>query len=76
MAEFKRKAGESFESFMRKFKRGLKNSKKMEKAKSKQYLAPKKTKRLVKQRALVGLSLQKRNEILRRTGKLPESKRH
>jgi len=73
MADFKRKPGESFESFLRKFKKGLKNSKRLEKARSKQHLLPKKTKRLQKKRALTGLTLSKKNEYLRRIGKLPES---
>lgn len=73
MADFKRKPGESFESFLRKFKKGLKNSKRLEKARSKQHLEPKKTKRLDKKRALTSLDLRKKNEYLRRIGKLPES---
>ena len=75
MADFKRKPGESFESFLRKFKKGLKNSKRLEKARSKQHLEPKQTKRLFKKRALSGLSLSKKNEFLRKTGKLPETTR-
>lgn len=73
MADFKRKPGESFESFLRKFKKGLKNSKRLEKARSKQHLEPKKKKQLIKKHALIGLALQKKNEFLRKTGKLPES---
>lgn len=73
MADFKRKPGESFESFLRKFKKGLKNSKRLEKARSKKHLEPKKTKRLDKKRALTSLELRKKNEYLRRIGKLPES---
>ncbi len=73
MADFKRKPGESFESFLRKFKRGLKNSKRLEKARAKQHREVKVTKRLQKKQALIGLDLQKKNEYLRRIGKLPES---
>ncbi|MFA5024359.1 MAG: 30S ribosomal protein S21 [Patescibacteria group bacterium] len=73
MADFKRKPGESFESFLRKFKKGLKNSKRLEKARSKQHLGPKKTKRLQKKHALTSLELRKKNEYLRKIGKLPES---
>ncbi len=75
MADFKRKPGESFESFLRKFKKGLKNSKRLEKARSKKHLEPKQTKRLFKKRALSGLALSKKNEFLRKTGKLPETTR-
>lgn len=73
MADFKRKPGESFESFLRKFKRGLKNSKRLEKARAKQHREVKTTKRLQKKHALIGLDLQKKNEYLRKIGKLPES---
>jgi len=73
MADFKRKPGESFESFLRKFKKGLKNSKRLEKARAKQHLVPKKTKQKQKKRALIGLELSRKNEYLRKTGKLPES---
>jgi len=76
MADFKRKPGESFESFLRKFKRGLRNSKRLEQARSKQHLAPKTTKQLQKKQALIGLSLHRKNEYLRKIGKLPESNRH
>ena len=40
MADFKRKPGESFEGFLRKFKKGLRNSKRLEKP-IKQYLEQK-----------------------------------
>ncbi|MFA7088350.1 MAG: hypothetical protein WC146_03355 [Patescibacteria group bacterium] len=73
MADFKRKPGESFESFLRKFKKGLRNGKRLEKAREKQHLKPKKGKHAQKKQALTGLALQKKNEYLRKTGKLPES---
>lgn len=73
MADFKRKPGESFESFLRKFKKGLKNSKRLEKARSKQHLEPKKTKRQQKKYALTSMAMQKKKEYLRKTGKLEET---
>lgn len=73
MADFKRKPGESFEGFLRKFKKGLKNSKRLEKARSKQHREPKVTKQKQKKHALIGLALRKKNEFLRKTGKLPET---
>ncbi|HBA36566.1 TPA: hypothetical protein DCZ15_01675 [Candidatus Falkowbacteria bacterium] len=73
MADFKRKPGESFESFLRKFKKGLKNGKRLEKARAQQHLKPKKTKQAQKKYALTSLELSKKNEYLRKTGKLPES---
>jgi len=51
----------------------LKNSKRLEKARSKRHLEPKKTKQLQKKQALIGLDLRKKNEYLRKIGKLPES---
>ena len=73
MADFKRKPGESFEGFLRKFKKALKNSKRLETARSKKHLPPKITKRVQKKQALIGLELRKKNDYLRRIGKLPES---
>jgi ribosomal protein S21 len=73
MADFNRKPGESFESFLRKFKKGLKNSKRLEKARSKQHLVPKKTKRQQKNYALISMEMRHKKEILRKTGKLEET---
>ncbi|MFA5163595.1 MAG: hypothetical protein WC441_03645 [Patescibacteria group bacterium] len=73
MADLKRKPGESFESFLRKFKKALKNSKRLEKARSKKYLEPKKTKRQVKKSALISLDMRKKKEYLRKIGKLEET---
>jgi len=73
MADFNRKPGESFESFLRKFKKALKNSKRLEKARSTQHLAPKKTKRQQKIYALNSMEMRHKKEILRKTGKLEET---
>lgn len=73
MADLKRKPGESFESFLRKFKKALKNSKRLEKARSKKYLEPKKTKRQTKKSALISLDMRKKKEYLRKIGKLEET---
>ncbi len=75
MADFKRKPGESFESFLRRFKTGLKNNKILEVSRSKQHIQPKRTKRVLKKRALIGLGIQKEREYLRKTGKLKEDAR-
>lgn len=72
MADFKRKPNESFESFLRKFKKGLKNSKRLEKARAIQHLKPKKNKRQLKISALTSIKLRKEKEFLRKTGKLLE----
>lgn len=73
MADFKRKPGESFEGFLRKFKKGLRNSKRLEKARSKQHLEPKKSKRQQKLYALNSLALKAEKEYLRKTGKIEET---
>jgi len=73
MADFKRKPGESFEGFLRKFKKGLKNSKRLEKARSKQHLVPKKSKRQQKNYALNSISMRQEKEYLRKIGKLEET---
>jgi ribosomal protein S21 len=75
MADFKRKPGESFESFLRRFKTGLKNNKILEVSRHKQHLEPKRTKRILKKRALIGMKLQKERELLKKTGKLKEEPR-
>lgn len=75
MAEIKRKDGESFENFLRRFKLYLQNSKKLNKAKEKQYLGSKKNKRERKQQALVGKQIREKKEYLKKIGKLPENER-
>lgn len=75
MAELKRKEGESFEGFLRRFKLYLQNSKKLNKAKEKRYLNPKKNKRQRKQQALVGKQIREKKEYLKKIGKLPEDER-
>jgi ribosomal protein S21 len=56
MTEFKRKKGESFESFLRRFNRGLKNSRTLTVARAKTTNKPQKTKRQQKQKALFSRS--------------------
>ncbi len=75
MADYKRRPGESFESFLRKFKRAVKNGKRLEKAREKQHLVHKKTKRQQKNYALTSLQLKKEKDFLRKTGKLEETTR-
>lgn len=72
MAEFKRKKGESFESFLRRFNKGLKDSKRLNSARKKMSLNPRKSKRKQKEYALKSLELRKEREYLRKIGKLPE----
>lgn len=72
MTQFKRKKGENFEAFLRRFNKGLKQSGRLYTAKSKKYLARKKTKREQKQYALTSLKIRAKKEYLRKIGKLPE----
>jgi len=72
MAEFKRKKGESFEGFLRRFNKGLKDSKRLNMARGKMSLIPKKSRRKQKEYALRSLELRKKREYLRKIGKLPE----
>lgn len=72
MTEFKRKKGESFESFLRRFNKRLQQSKKLLQARSNQYRQPKINKNKQKLRALVGRKLREEREYLRKIGKLKE----
>ncbi|HTX86905.1 MAG TPA: hypothetical protein VMC41_02475 [Candidatus Nanoarchaeia archaeon] len=72
MTEFKRKKGESFESFLRRFNKGLRNSKTLNIARAKRVLTPQKSKLKTKRYALKSLELRKQKNYLRKIGKLPE----
>ena len=72
MAEFKRKKGEGFEAFLRRFKKGLKNSKRLMDARQNLYKTPKKSKRAQKEYALTSMQMRKKREYLRKTGKLTD----
>ncbi len=74
MVEFKRKKGESFENFLRRFNKKLKESGKLYEARQKSYQFPKKTKRQQKQSALIGQKIRKEKEYLRKIGKLKEER--
>lgn len=75
MVQFKRKKGESFEGFLRRFNKRLQQSKKIVKARKNRYRQPEKNNRQVKQGALIGLELRKKKEYLRRIGKLDDHKK-
>ena len=72
MVEFRRKKGENFESFLRRFNKTLIRSRKLQQVRSNQYLAPKKNKAKQKEYALVSKGLREKKEYLRKTGKLKE----
>jgi ribosomal protein S21 len=75
MADLKRKPGESFEAFLRKFKKALKNSKRLETARGKKHLEDKSNRNKQKKQALSGLKIRAEKEYLRKIGKLPENTR-
>lgn len=75
MTEFKRKKGENFESFLRKFNKALRSSKMLNVAREKQTMKPKKNKRKLKEYALTSLKLREKNNYLRKIGKLAEDTR-
>lgn len=70
MADLKKKKGESFESFLRRFKTGLKNNKRLESYRKKQTHSKSKTKVQLKNSALAKIEIGKKFETLRKTGKL------
>ncbi len=72
MVEFKRKKGESFEGFLRRFNKTLIRSQKLKLVRSKKYLAPKKNKAAKKEQALVGMKIREKNDYLRKIGKLKD----
>ena len=75
MADFKRKKGENFESFLRRFNKSLKQSQKLTEARSKQHTEDKVNKHKQKKKALIGMKLKAKREYLEKTGKLPERRR-
>lgn len=72
MVEFKRKKGESFEAFLRRFNKRLKSSQKLVEARRRQHITPKKNKNYQKKSALIGLKLQSKREYLTKIGKIKE----
>ena len=69
MAHIKRKAGENFENFLRRYNTALKNSKKIKTVQKKRYLVKPKTKAKSKLSALFGMKIQKKREYLQKIGK-------
>jgi len=70
--EFKRKKGESFENFLRRFNRRLIQSGKLYEVRQRQFLNPGKNKSQQKEYALVSKKMREKKEYLRKIGKLPE----
>lgn len=72
MIDFKRKKGESFENFLRRFNRSLIKSRRLNEVRRRKFLQPKTNKNKQKERALKSMRTRAKNEYLRKTGKLSE----
>jgi len=72
MKEEKRKKGESFENFLRRFNKGLIQSRKLQEVRSRKYVSKSKNKNSQKISALFGIKLKEKTEYLKKTGKLKE----
>lgn len=75
MVETKRKKGESFESFLRRFNKRLLSSRKLKEVRGRQHVQQKITKNKQKLRALVGRKLHSKREYLKKIGKYKEEPR-
>lgn len=73
MVQFKRKKGESFEAFLRRFNKRLQQSGKLMEARHGRYVQKAKNANQKKKSALVSLKLRSKKEYLRKIGKLEES---
>ena len=73
MVQFKRKKGESFESFLRRFNKRLQQSGKLMEARKRRYHRNEPNSNAVKGSALISLELRKKKEYLRKLGKLEET---
>ncbi len=72
MVEFKRKKGETFESFLRRFNKRLQQSGRLLDARKKRYHRKDKNEHQKKKSALIGLELREKKEYMRKTGKLKD----
>ena len=73
--EVKRKKGESFESFLRRFNKRLLHSGKLFQARKIRFYKPPKSKLELRESALRRISMAGKFEYLKRIGKLPEEKK-
>ena len=72
MVDFKRKKGESFESFLRRFNKRLQLDGKLMTARQNRYHQAVPSKRQIRLGALVRKELREKRDYLRRTGKLKD----
>ncbi len=72
MAEFKRKKGESFEAFLRRFNKRLISSGKLHLARQKKYLKKDKSRNELKKSTLELHKIRSKKEYLKKIGKLKD----
>jgi len=75
MTEIKRKEGENFESYLRRFNKSLIKSRKLKEVRRRQYLSKKTNKNKQKEQALKCKKMKENKEYLIKTGKLKEENR-
>ena len=75
MTEFKRKKGESFEGFLRRFNKTLIRSRKLSEVRSRQYRQPKNNKNKQKEYALASKERREKRDYLLKIGKLKDEPR-
>lgn len=76
MVEFKRKRGESFEGFLRRFNKTLLRSRKLNEVRKRKFMTSPRSKNKQKEYALVSMKMRAKKEYLRKTGKLKEETRN
>jgi ribosomal protein S21 len=72
VVDFKRKKGENFESFLRRFNRSLIRSQKLKEVRSRRYIESKPNKSKMKNRALSIKEMREKTDYLRKIGKLKD----
>jgi len=72
MAEFKRKKGESFEAFLRRFNKRLLSSGKLYQARQRKYLKKEKSRNETKKSTLELRKIRAKKEYLKKIGKLKD----
>ena len=72
MVEFKRKQGENFETFLRRFNKTLQRSRKLRLVRSQRFFAQDKNKNKQKEYALVSKKMRENKEYLKKIGKLKD----
>ena len=72
MVEFKRKQGENFETFLRRFNKTLQRSRKLRLVRSQRFFAQDKNRNKQKEYALVSKKMRENKEYLKKIGKLKD----